>query len=121
MTTDFDSRILLQGISHDPDFPHAPLGWTPQEAETIASQEGLILTAEHWELIRGLQSYFARNVKSEVNLSELHDALEEKFHIHGGLKHLYEILPGGPVAQGCKLAGLKVPSNARDAGGGSVA
>jgi tRNA 2-thiouridine synthesizing protein E len=55
-----------------------------------------------------------------INKRELHDALEEKFHIQGGLRYLYRIFPGGPVAQGCRLAGLKVPEGAIDKAFGSV-
>ena len=56
-----------------------------------------------------------------VNLRELHDALDEKFHRQGGIRHLYRLFPGGPVAQGCRIAGLKAPAGATDKGFGSVA
>ncbi|MGB5339763.1 MAG: sulfite reductase, partial [Gammaproteobacteria bacterium] len=36
------------------------------------------------------------------------------------LKYLYTLLPGGPVAQGCRLAGLEPPAGSQDAGFGSV-
>lgn len=42
------------------------------------------------------------------------------FHALGGLKFLYKMLPGGPVAQGCRLAGLKVPAGAKDKSFGSL-
>jgi len=54
-------------------------------------------------------------------MRELHDALEERFHARGGLKRLYQLFPGGPLAQGCRLAGLKAPFLATDHGFGSVA
>ena len=50
----------------------------------------------------------------------LHDALDEKFHVKGGMKVLYEMFPGGPVAQGCRLAGLEAPAGAVDKSFGSV-
>jgi tRNA 2-thiouridine synthesizing protein E len=37
------------------------------------------------------------------------------------MKYLYTLLPGGPIAQGCRLAGLKPPAGAVDQGFGSVA
>ncbi|MEN8176928.1 MAG: TusE/DsrC/DsvC family sulfur relay protein, partial [Pseudomonadota bacterium] len=73
---------------------------------------------EHWEMLRALQEYFARN--DQPNVRELHDALDEKFHSRGGLKRLYVLFPGGPVAQGCRLAGLEAPAGATDSSFGSV-
>jgi tRNA 2-thiouridine synthesizing protein E len=105
----------------DPAFPHAPEGWTRARALEIAQQEGLGLGEEHWAALRALQEYFARHDVTSVNLRELHDALDEKFHRQGGIKRLYQLFPGGPVAQGCRIAGLKVPAGAVDRSFGSVA
>jgi tRNA 2-thiouridine synthesizing protein E len=102
-------------------FPHAPLDWTPEGAAAAAAAEGLQLGEDHWELVRALQSYFARHADDPAfHARELLDALDEKFHIKGGLRYLYRLFPGGPVAQGCRLAGLKPPPGATDKGFGSV-
>ncbi len=102
-------------------FPHAPAQWTPDDAIVVARQEKLELAEDHWEMVRALQEFFARHDNAPaINKRELHDALEEKFHIKGGLRYLYEIFPGGPVAQGCRLAGLKIPEGAIDRAFGSV-
>jgi tRNA 2-thiouridine synthesizing protein E len=37
------------------------------------------------------------------------------------MKYLYTLFPGGPIVQGCRLAGLKAPAGATDRGFGSVA
>lgn len=116
-----DINALAQEVDRDPDFPDAPSTWTPQVAEETAKREGLKLTDAHCEAIRALQNYYARQPQQVVNLRELHDALDEKFHFLGGIKYLYEILPGGPIAQGCRLAGLKAPFLATDNSFGSVA
>lgn len=108
--------------ARDPFFPHAPARWTPQVAVDAASRDGLALGPEHWDAIRSLQLFWARHEGGEaIKLREVHDALEEKFHGVGGLRHLYELFPGGPVAQGCRLAGLEPPAGAVDRGFGSVA
>lgn len=101
-------------------FPHPPIGWMPEEARLIARQEGLILTEQHWEVIRALQDYFARHENTSINRVELSDALDERFHPQGGIKFLYQLFPKGPVAQGCRLAGLTPPAGAIDLGFGSV-
>jgi tRNA 2-thiouridine synthesizing protein E len=105
----------------DPKFPHAPEGWTPALAANAAQGEGLKLGEEHWEAVRALQEYYARHETPGVNMRELHDALDEKFHRQGGIRHLYLLFPGGPIAQGCRIAGLKAPAGATDKGFGSVA
>lgn len=102
----------------DPAFPHAPEDWTAGDAETAASADALTLGDDHWEVIRSLQQFFAR--EEQPNVRRLHDALEERFHGRGGLKYLYGLFPGGPVAQGCRMAGLQAPAGAVDKSFGSV-
>lgn len=102
-------------------FPHAPAGWAPNLAMKTALDEGLALSDAHWEVVRALQEYFARHAEDPmIHQRELHDALEEKFHLKGGMRYLYSIFPKGPVAQGCRLAGLQAPAGSVDRGFGSV-
>lgn len=110
-----------EGVSKDAHFPQAPDGWTRDTALMLARIEGLDLTDDHWEAVRALQEYYARHQDGTLNLRELHDALDERFHTKGGRKYLYELFPGGPVAQGCRIAGLKAPAGSTDKSFGSVA
>lgn len=114
-------RIRGREAPVDVQFPQAPAEWSQAAALELARREGLEPGDDHWEVVRCLQQYFARHEDGRVNLRDLHDALEEKFHHKGGLRYLYAILPGGPVAQGCRLAGLKPPGGAVDSSYGSVA
>ena len=100
-------------------FPHAPEDWDIQKAEEPAKPDGVNLSEDHWDLIRALQEYY-RKVEFP-NLRQIKDALDEKFHSRGGMKYLYQIIPGGPVAEGCRLAGLNVPAGAVDKSFGSTA
>ena len=102
------------------DFPHAPAGWSVTEVTSTAASEGLELGRDHWEVVHALQEYFARHESQAINTRELHDALDERFHTQGGLKYLYTLFPGGPVAQGCRIAGLEPPAGSLDEGFGSV-
>ena len=104
----------------DPNFPHAPAGWSRAAAAQAASGEGLETSSDHWETVRALQDYFARHADSGINARELHDALDEKFHGKGGIKYLYTLFPRGPVAQGCRIAGLEPPAGSENASFGSV-
>ena len=85
-----------------------------------AAEDGLSVSSGHWDLVRALQEFYTRHDEPRVNSRELHDALEERFHSNGGMKYLYELFPGGPVTQGCRLAGLEPPGGGADTGFGSV-
>lgn len=117
-----DINQLINKQATDPDFPNAPLDWSREETIAAARAEGLELTEDHWETLRALQRYYANHEDdSVINLRDLHDALDEHFHPKGGIKYLFTLFPGGPIAQSCRLAGLKAPFIARDPSFGSVA
>lgn len=113
--------ILHPGVElqSEPDFRDAPEGWTRAHARKLAVEAGLKLTEDHWEIIRVLQGCYKDEVSPRLRL--LHDALEARFAGKGGMKYLFGILPRGPIAQGCALAGLKPPAGATDVSYGSVA
>ncbi|MBW8365938.1 MAG: TusE/DsrC/DsvC family sulfur relay protein [Rhizobium sp.] len=101
-------------------FRDAPFDWSREHAEEVAHTEGLTLTPAHWEVVRTLQELCTRNEKPTMNARDLHDALDKRFHDEGGIKHLYELFPKGPLAQGCLLAGLQPPAGTQDQGMGSA-
>lgn len=104
--------------NNDPDFPHAPEEWTAEDAKKSAEELGISLTEEHWETVRAMQEYFSR--AQTPHIREIHDALDERFHSQGGLKYVYELFPGGPVVQGCLLAGIEAPSGLLDSSHGTA-
>lgn len=111
--------ILNPGAAaRHPDFPNAPPDWDRSSAEQAARADGIELRLDHWDTVRALQSYFSTHERP--NVRELHDALDEAFHSKGGIKYLYGLFPGGPVAQGCRFAGLRAPAGAADKSFGSV-
>lgn len=111
---DHDSGVV------NAEFPNTPADWTPSFAREVAEKENLTLTPAHWEVLRELQSYYAAHGDSVPHLAELKQTLEKKFASQGGGKYLQTLFPGGPVAQGCRLAGLIAPPGAVDKGFGSV-
>ncbi|MBX2838684.1 MAG: TusE/DsrC/DsvC family sulfur relay protein [Gammaproteobacteria bacterium] len=100
------------------DFPYAPKKWTAKQGSDSAEALGIVMGPEHWEIVLCLQEYFARN--DTPNRRELNDALEEFWHAHGGLKDLYRLFPGGPIAQGCEIAGIEIPPGTIDKSFGST-
>jgi tRNA 2-thiouridine synthesizing protein E len=115
--------ILHPGQRREPDpaYPHAPADWTRKDGEAQAQQEGLKMGDDHWELVHALQEFYARHEPDTIQLRELSDALDEHFHHKGGTRYLFTIFPGGPIAQGCRIAGLDAPPGAENKGFGSVA
>ena len=108
-------------MKNDPLNPFAAEMFTEESARRAASEEGLPFTSEHLEVLYALWEYFTHHDETNfINTRELHDALDEKFHHKGGMKYLYSLFPGGPVAQGCRLAGLQPPAGAIDKGFGSA-
>ena len=105
-------------LSND-SFPNSPQDWSTKIAEAIAEEDGISLDDDHWQLISALQEYYSK--VEHPKLRQVKDALDEKFHSRGGLKFLHQLVPSGPVAGGCKLAGLEVPAGAIDKSFGSVA
>ena len=119
------STLMRESLSMGSDednmgFPYAPEGWSFNDVEGAASEQGISLTGDHWQALRALQEYFARHDEPRPKAREIHDALDELFHRQGGIKYMYVLFPGGPISQGCPLAGIKIPSNAIDESFGSV-
>ena len=113
-------NIAAGATGHKPKFVYAPDTWCENDAIQMAQQEGIELTPDHWRVLQALQEYFVRHEDTHVNARKLYDALEEKFHIDGGMKYLYRLFPGGPIAQGGRIAGLPVPAGSTDKSFGSV-
>lgn len=115
--------ILHPGLNknQDPAFPHAPPGWTRSNGLAQAKDENLEMSDDHWELVKALQEYYHRHESDDIQLRELRDALEEHFHHKGGSRYLHTLFPGGPIAQGSRVAGLDAPFGAEDKNFGSVA
>jgi tRNA 2-thiouridine synthesizing protein E len=114
-------EVLIPSLANrNRAFPDAPEDWTIQEAENIAKQQGIALSEDHLRVVRALQEYSSKHKNEKPNVRELHDALDENFHRQGGIKYLYGVFPGGPVAQGYLIAGIEPPANATNKSFGSV-
>jgi tRNA 2-thiouridine synthesizing protein E len=103
----------------DPRFPWAPVDWSTADAERCAQKEGVSLVDDHWKAITILQECLTCETHSPRK-RDLHDVLDEEFHPKGGLRYLYGLFPGGPIAQGCRMAGLTPPAGSVDRSFGSV-
>lgn len=81
--------------------------WSEDFAAALAREEGLVLTPEHWEVIRFLRAYFHEHgVQAQVRVMIRHFT-EVWGAQRGSNHHLHDLFPiGGPQKQGNRLAGL---------------
>lgn len=106
-TTDPEGH--LAGLDH----------WSPLVANRIANEEALTLADEHWQVIFCLREYF-RDMGPDWTAREMTRQLEHDYADMGGRRYLYELFPHGPLAQGCRMAGLPLPQGTLSKSFGSV-
>jgi len=93
--------------------------WSEKRAAMLAAEEGIQLTAKHWDVIRFLREHFAHHGAASYG-REVVQLLESRYAREGGRKFLFGLFPQGPVRQASRIAGLPVPASATDRSFGSV-
>ncbi|HEB59495.1 MAG TPA: TusE/DsrC/DsvC family sulfur relay protein [Gammaproteobacteria bacterium] len=116
LASEMDEAALIYGIHEDE--PEV-LEWDRQVAESLAREEGLELTDERWEVVQFLRNFFMGNGELD-RARDLTVVLNQRFRDRGGLRYLYRLFPGGPVRQGCHIAGIPVPGHSVDPSFGTV-
>ena len=105
---DLDAAARAQEVS----------GWSREAAREQAQAEGIALGDDHWAVIDLLRkTYVERGHAQHARL--LSGLLNDAFADKGGSKYLYQLFPGGPVAQGSRLAGVPAPHDTQDRSFGS--
>jgi tRNA 2-thiouridine synthesizing protein E len=84
--------------------------WSREVADHLAEEEGVEMTDAHWEVVEFLREYYAE-YKIAPMIRILTKAIGKKLGKEkGNTKYLYELYPGGPAKQACKIAGLPKPT-----------
>lgn len=92
--------------------------WSEGEVMARAKALGVELTDEHWEVLVYIREHYI--IHGQVESSRLLvKELGEAFADEGGRRYLYGLFPGGPVTQGCPIAGVPLPNHHSDASFGS--
>lgn len=115
---DINKLIANEGVNTAGDFFILD-EWSKDVAQELAKEENIDLSVNHWRVILFLREHYQQCGPCSSGRIVL-GLLQEKFAVQGGKKHLYHLFPGGPVVQGCKLAGLPLPPYSTDASFGSV-
>jgi tRNA 2-thiouridine synthesizing protein E len=77
--------------------------WTKEVGEAIAKEDGVEMTARHWEVI----SYLQEQHKQEVALSIRRIGKSGVVDI----KEFYALFPKGPLKTSTKIAGIPKPAS----------
>ena len=80
--------------------------WHEALAPLLATQEELILTEAHWEVVRFVRSFYLEfNTSPAIRM--LVKAMAQKYgEEKGNSRYLYRLFPKGPAKQATKIAGL---------------
>jgi dissimilatory sulfite reductase related protein len=84
--------------------------WSKELAESIAKTEDVVMTDAHWEVVNFLRDYYQKYQIApmiKILVKELGKTMGPS---KGNTKYLYELYPGGPAKQACKIAGLPKPT-----------
>lgn len=84
--------------------------WDKEIAQHIAKLEDIEMTDSHWEVVNFLREYFQKYQIApmiKILVKEIGKVLGPD---KGNTKYLYELYPGGPAKQACKIAGLPKPT-----------
>lgn len=84
--------------------------WHPEVATVMAKQDGLELTANHWQVIEFLREYYEEYAFAPA-VRVLTRAIGKKLGPDkGNSRYLYQLFPNGPAKQACRYAGLPKPT-----------
>ncbi|BDI07646.1 TusE/DsrC/DsvC family sulfur relay protein [Sphaerotilus microaerophilus] len=90
-----------EGYLVDPDT------WSEPVARALASELGIALGEEHWQVLRFMRDWYEEH---RVIADARHAMrLLEQRHPGQGRQRLFELFPYGYVAQACRIAGMRRP------------
>lgn len=84
--------------------------WNEDVALYLAKTESVDMSEPHWEVVHFLREYY-EEYKIAPMIRILTKAIGKKLGKEkGNTKYLYDLYPGGPAKQACKIAGLPKPT-----------
>lgn len=87
----------------------SPADWDEAVAVQLAKLEGLVLHAEHWEIIQFIRAYYAQ-YQFLPNTRQFIKAIAKTLgEDKGNSRYLHSLFPAGPLKYACKFAGLAKP------------
>jgi len=85
--------------------------WSKEIAMRIATEEGITLTNEHWEIIDLLRNFYQEFELSPAMRIFVKHIKKELGADKGNSIYLLKLFPGSPAKLASKIAGLPKPTN----------
>jgi TusE/DsrC/DsvC family sulfur relay protein len=86
-----------------------PADWSDEVAEALARAEHIVLTEEHWAVLRFMRQYYEEHAIPADARFAIRCLAEQRGHGTGARKRLFELFPYGYVKQACRIAGMRRP------------
>lgn len=86
-----------------------PAQWNEQVAAALARQEHIVLSDEHWAVIRFMREYYEQHQIAPDARHVMKHLAEFKGAGQSGRNDLFVLFPYGYVKQACKIAGMRKP------------
>ena len=94
----------------DDGFLANPENWSLDVAKYYAHAEGLEMTPPHWEIVYFLREYYKYYQIAPMIRVLVRELGKRCGPDKGNIKYLYELFPGGPAKQACRISGLPRPT-----------
>lgn len=85
--------------------------WNESVAHLMAEEEGLTLTAEHWEVIEVVRAFYHRYEMAPAMRPLVKATKNSLGEEKGRSIYLMQLFPGSPAKRIARLAGLPKPTN----------
>jgi tRNA 2-thiouridine synthesizing protein E len=83
-----------------------PSDWSEEVAVELARREGIVLTEEHWAVIRFVREYYEQH----HIIPDARFVIKFLAETRGAERNdLFKLFPYGYVKQTCKIAGMRKP------------
>jgi len=86
-----------------------PADWNEQVARELARQESIVLSEEHWAVIRFMREYYEQHHIAPDARHVMKHLAKVKGGCEAGRNDLFVLFPYGYVKQACKIAGMRKP------------
>ena len=86
-----------------------PAQWNEQVAGELARRESVVLSEEHWAVIRFMREYYEQHHIATDARHVMKHLAKVKGGCEAGRNDLFVLFPYGYVKQACKIAGMRKP------------